>query len=59
MSDVDHDTVTVDEASQILRISRSTVLNLIWTKKLHAVKPASRRWLIPKKSLEKFLEERS
>lgn len=57
LSDIEHDTVTVAEVAQILRISKSTVLTLLHSKTLRGFRPAGlRRWLITKTELEAFID---
>ncbi len=49
---------TTKEVADILKISKSSVLKLIHEEKLHAKKIA-RKWRIPEKSLELFLETKN
>lgn len=48
---------TVPEVAKILRVKKGYVYELIYTKRLRAIKMSERRIRIPEESLRNFLEQ--
>lgn len=48
---------TIDECKNILRLSRNSIMKLIFTGKLRAIKAGEKRWLVPSTSIDAFLEQ--
>jgi excisionase family DNA binding protein len=49
-----HDVLIVEEVAKLLHCSRDRVYELIYSRRLHAVRPG-RRFIVPKRSLIAYL----
>lgn len=47
---------TIAECTTILRLSRNSVMKLVFSGKLRAIKAGEKRWLVPSTAIDEFLD---